>query len=114
MKPTLLLLTAVLAIAQDPGYFRGQPSCAVSCLTSTITASGCQLNDVTCQRGPIQSDIEGPDSDVFPSRLQPLKTRPGLERRISRLQEFQRWRVRDHVGRCANGDLKRPFPSRPY
>ncbi|KAH9889183.1 hypothetical protein F4778DRAFT_394526 [Xylariomycetidae sp. FL2044] len=48
MKKSMILATAaaVLSLAQD---FGGQPSCAIPCLTSAISAAGCQLTDVACQ-----------------------------------------------------------------
>ncbi|KAI0968836.1 hypothetical protein F4678DRAFT_464024 [Xylaria arbuscula] len=59
MKLFLLTVAAALANAQadSTGYFPGEPSCALPCLSSAITAAGCQLSDIACQCGPTQSVI---------------------------------------------------------
>ncbi|ORY67330.1 uncharacterized protein BCR38DRAFT_407313 [Pseudomassariella vexata] len=57
MKPTLLLVAAGLAVAQNGGYFPGEPDCAIPCLTSAISKAGCALSDISCQCGPTQSVI---------------------------------------------------------
>ncbi|KAI0201705.1 hypothetical protein F4808DRAFT_95915 [Astrocystis sublimbata] len=59
MKLFVLLTTAAVVCAQadSTGYFPGEPSCAIPCLTSAITAAGCQLSDIVCQCGPTQSVI---------------------------------------------------------
>lgn len=59
MKPFLIVGAAALVYAQadSTGYFPGEPSCALPCLSSAITAAGCQLSDIACQCGPTQSAI---------------------------------------------------------
>ncbi|KAI0522213.1 hypothetical protein F5B22DRAFT_464608 [Xylaria bambusicola] len=47
----------VHAQADSTGYFPGEPSCALPCLSSAITAAGCALSDIGCQCGPTQSVI---------------------------------------------------------
>ncbi|KAH8662298.1 hypothetical protein BX600DRAFT_513146 [Xylariales sp. PMI_506] len=56
MKSTLILVSAAVVAAQT-GYFPGEPSCAIPCLTSAISAVGCDLSDVSCQCGPSQTAI---------------------------------------------------------
>jgi hypothetical protein len=49
-RATLLAVLAALAQAQTISDLVGQiPSCAVSCLTTAISASGCGLTDYVCQ-----------------------------------------------------------------
>ncbi|KAI1181254.1 hypothetical protein F4777DRAFT_526528 [Nemania sp. FL0916] len=59
MKSIVILSTAALVYAQadSTGYFPGEPSCALPCLSSAITAAGCQLSDIGCQCGPTQAVI---------------------------------------------------------
>ncbi|KAI0118345.1 hypothetical protein GGR51DRAFT_213019 [Nemania sp. FL0031] len=59
MKSILILSAAALVYAQadSTGYFPGEPSCALPCLSSAITEAGCQLSDIACQCGPTQSVI---------------------------------------------------------
>ncbi|KAI1755680.1 hypothetical protein F4782DRAFT_486428 [Xylaria castorea] len=59
MKLLLIFSAAALVYAQadSTGYFPGEPSCALPCLSSAITAAGCQLSDIACQCGPTQSVI---------------------------------------------------------
>ncbi|KAI0458113.1 hypothetical protein F5B21DRAFT_461352 [Xylaria acuta] len=59
MKLLLVFGAAALVHAQadSTGYFPGEPSCALPCLSSAITAAGCQLSDIACQCGPTQSVI---------------------------------------------------------
>ncbi|GAW16405.1 hypothetical protein ANO14919_058310 [Xylariales sp. No.14919] len=59
MKLLLALAPAALVYAQadSTGYFPGEPSCALPCLSSAITAAGCELSDIACQCGPTQSVI---------------------------------------------------------
>ncbi|KAI8951818.1 hypothetical protein F4801DRAFT_543648 [Xylaria longipes] len=59
MKSFLIIGAAALVYAQadSTGYFPGEPSCALPCLSSAITAAGCQLSDIACQCGPTQSVI---------------------------------------------------------
>ncbi|KAH8165006.1 hypothetical protein CIB48_g3244 [Xylaria polymorpha] len=59
MKSILILGAAALVYAQadSTGYFPGEPSCALPCLSSAITAAGCQLSDISCQCGPTQAVI---------------------------------------------------------
>ncbi|TGJ81159.1 hypothetical protein E0Z10_g7617 [Xylaria hypoxylon] len=59
MKLFLVLggVALVYAQADSTGYFPGEPSCAIPCLTSAIAAAGCQLSDIGCQCGPTQSVI---------------------------------------------------------
>ncbi|KAI1420828.1 hypothetical protein F5Y12DRAFT_719124 [Xylaria sp. FL1777] len=59
MKSFLLLGAAALVHAQadSTGYFPGEPSCALPCLSAAITAAGCELSDIACQCGPTQSAI---------------------------------------------------------
>ncbi|KAI1199090.1 hypothetical protein F5X97DRAFT_322720 [Nemania serpens] len=52
-----ILCVIWIAQADSTGYFAGEPSCALPCLTSAITAAGCQLSDIACQCGPTQSVI---------------------------------------------------------
>ncbi|KAF2963403.1 hypothetical protein GQX73_g10164 [Xylaria multiplex] len=55
-----LVLGAVALVhgqADSTGYFPGEPSCALPCLSSAIPAAGCQLSDIGCQCGPTQSAI---------------------------------------------------------
>ncbi|KAI0405507.1 hypothetical protein F4802DRAFT_597065 [Xylaria palmicola] len=58
-KPSLIMGAAALVHAQadSTGYFPGEPSCALPCLSSAITAAGCQLSDIGCQCGPTQGAI---------------------------------------------------------
>ncbi|KAI0393362.1 hypothetical protein F5Y17DRAFT_458935 [Xylariaceae sp. FL0594] len=53
------LAALVNAQADSTGYFPGEPSCALPCLSSAITAAGCQLSDIACQCGPTQTAIAG-------------------------------------------------------
>ncbi|KAI0534053.1 hypothetical protein GGR58DRAFT_484202 [Xylaria digitata] len=59
MKLFLVLGAVALVHAQadSTGYFPGEPSCALPCLSSAIPAAGCQLSDIGCQCGPTQSVI---------------------------------------------------------
>ncbi|KAI1184872.1 hypothetical protein F5B17DRAFT_410230 [Nemania serpens] len=59
MKSFFILGAAALVYAQadSTGYFVGEPSCALPCLSSAITAAGCQLSDLACQCGPTQSVV---------------------------------------------------------
>ncbi|KAI1124842.1 hypothetical protein F5Y10DRAFT_248378 [Nemania abortiva] len=61
MKSFLIMGAAALVHAQadSTGYFPGEPSCALPCLSSAITEAGCQLSDIACQCGPTQSIIAG-------------------------------------------------------
>ncbi|KAI0439450.1 hypothetical protein F4803DRAFT_531245 [Xylaria telfairii] len=61
MKSFLIIGAAALVYAQadSTGYFPGEPSCALPCLSSAITAAGCQLSDISCQCGPTQTVIAG-------------------------------------------------------
>ncbi|KAI1323264.1 hypothetical protein F5Y16DRAFT_403571 [Xylariaceae sp. FL0255] len=51
---------AALISAQAPstGYFPGQPTCALPCLSSAIPEAGCSLSDIGCLCGPTQSAVE--------------------------------------------------------
>ncbi|KAI1365277.1 hypothetical protein F5Y08DRAFT_186479 [Xylaria arbuscula] len=59
MKLFLIASAAALVHAQadSTGYFPGEPSCALPCLSSAITAAGCALSDIGCQCGPTQTAI---------------------------------------------------------
>ncbi|KAI1114736.1 hypothetical protein F5Y14DRAFT_450815 [Nemania sp. NC0429] len=59
MKAVLIMGAAALVYAQadSTGYFVGEPSCALPCLSSAFTAAGCQLSDIACQCGPTRSVI---------------------------------------------------------
>ncbi|KAI1352678.1 hypothetical protein F5Y01DRAFT_87601 [Xylaria sp. FL0043] len=59
MKLFQVLGAAALVSAQadSTGYFPGEPSCALPCLSSAITAAGCELSDIACQCGPTQAAI---------------------------------------------------------
>ncbi|KAI0428235.1 hypothetical protein F5Y09DRAFT_7403 [Xylaria sp. FL1042] len=59
MKFLLVAGAAALVSAQadSTGYFPGEPSCALPCLSSAITEAGCALSDIACQCGPTQSVI---------------------------------------------------------
>ncbi|KAI0487598.1 hypothetical protein F4859DRAFT_262980 [Xylaria cf. heliscus] len=59
MKLFLMIGAAAFVYGQadSTGYFPGEPSCALPCLSSAITAAGCQLSDIACQCGPTQSVI---------------------------------------------------------
>ncbi|KAL2015220.1 hypothetical protein VTK56DRAFT_6049 [Thermocarpiscus australiensis] len=46
---TLFLATAGAALAQN---LSGQPACATACLSSAISAAGCQPSDTGCQCAP--------------------------------------------------------------
>ncbi|KAI0877944.1 hypothetical protein GGS24DRAFT_65878 [Hypoxylon argillaceum] len=61
MKSFLILGAVALVYAQadSTGYFPGEPSCALPCLSSAITEAGCQLSDIACQCGPTQAAIAG-------------------------------------------------------
>ncbi|KAI0125143.1 hypothetical protein BJ170DRAFT_490526 [Xylariales sp. AK1849] len=57
MKSFFVLAVATVIAAQDGGYFPGEPSCAIPCLTSAISKAGCPLSDISCQCGPTQTAI---------------------------------------------------------
>ncbi|GAP87130.1 putative cell wall protein [Rosellinia necatrix] len=61
MKSFLILAAAALVYAQadSTGYFPGEPSCALPCLSAAITEAGCQLSDIACQCGPTKAVIAG-------------------------------------------------------
>ncbi|KAI1734791.1 hypothetical protein F4680DRAFT_436975 [Xylaria scruposa] len=61
MKLFPIFGAAAVAYAQadSTGYFPGEPSCAIPCLSSAIVAAGCQLSDIGCQCGPTKSVIAG-------------------------------------------------------
>ncbi|KAH7037583.1 uncharacterized protein B0I36DRAFT_314374 [Microdochium trichocladiopsis] len=54
MHYALILAIASTAAAQ---YFPNQPSCAIPCLSSAISAVGCPATDISCQCGPTQAAI---------------------------------------------------------
>ncbi|TPX17081.1 uncharacterized protein E0L32_003199 [Thyridium curvatum] len=54
MKSALVLAVAGIAAAQN---LSGQPACATSCLSSAITAAGCQATDQACACGSKQGQI---------------------------------------------------------
>ncbi|KAI0551426.1 hypothetical protein F4679DRAFT_539204 [Xylaria curta] len=57
LLPIFGAAAVVYAQADSTGYFPGEPSCAVSALSSAIVAAGCPLSDIGCQCGPTQSVI---------------------------------------------------------
>ncbi|KAI0154267.1 hypothetical protein GGR57DRAFT_121163 [Xylariaceae sp. FL1272] len=62
MKSSILvsLGSAALVFADAPstGYFPGQPSCALPCLTSAISMVDCALSDIGCLCGTKYTAIE--------------------------------------------------------
>jgi hypothetical protein len=52
LSPSAKILYSVTA--QD---LSGEPACASACLSSAITAAGCETNDQACQCGPAESPI---------------------------------------------------------
>ncbi|KAI1263760.1 hypothetical protein F5Y18DRAFT_115704 [Xylariaceae sp. FL1019] len=62
MKSSLLVTLSsgalVLADAPSTGYFPGQPSCALPCLSSAISEVKCALSDIGCLCGTKYTAIE--------------------------------------------------------
>lgn len=54
LTPLAIFVFSTLAVAQN---LSGEPSCAVPCIQSGISAAGCNPTDVGCQCGPAQDSI---------------------------------------------------------
>jgi len=54
LTPLAIFVFSTLAVAQNLG---AEPSCAVPCIQSGISAAGCNPTDVACQCGPAQKSI---------------------------------------------------------
>ncbi|KAI8624871.1 hypothetical protein F5Y19DRAFT_452021 [Xylariaceae sp. FL1651] len=65
--------TLVSAQADSTGYFPGEPSCALPCLSSAINAAGCQLSDIGCQCGPTQTVIAGKVATCLIAKCNPTE-----------------------------------------